>query len=372
MSPSRIILLLIFALCLNSGNSRSTIRFCEPRDCEELTKIVRKVKVEERYPFILYDQCKNYTTVILDRKDHSSRTYEIFKNQTIAYGKRIRSTCRFENQLIRPFFRNISEAIFNSYNLLAAILSSKYLDRSAEIESKRVTNREQYYWLEFGVAKGSSINITSRALQFKFNQLKKPNSFHIYGFDNFTGLPTVWGKYSVGAFSLNGSVPFVEPKVTLVKGLLENTLPPFIQQQQFYSSIPSHDNSHNNEPLINAQKILLGMNIDVDLLEPSKYLLDKLYPMMRPGTLLHFHELYARNKIYDELEALYYFALDHPIQLRMFPLHSNSMEAAVFQVIRTRSSFLQQEETKRRRPKIRRNYGVNSLRSNRREGGNFE
>ena len=62
--------------------------------------------------------------------------------------------------------------------------------------------RQEGLWLEFGVATGFSLNITSLHKQ-------KKDPVTVFGFDSFMGLPeswtTVWNKYPAGYFSQGGN-----------------------------------------------------------------------------------------------------------------------------------------------------------------------
>merc|ERR1711865_1098839 len=92
------------------------------------------------------------------------------------------------------------------------------------------------------------------------------------------------------AYDAEGSLPPVPRNVQLIKGLFDDSLPPFLQE-------------HSGT--------LAYANIDCDLFKGAVLVLMQLQPRMCPGTLLHFHEL---NQIppADELNALYNFMRKFP------------------------------------------------------------
>ena len=120
---------------------------------------------------------------------------------------------------------------------------------------------QKLYYLEFGVFKGTSINYFS-------NFVNK-----IYGFDNFTGLPTNWYGHHLkkGTFNLNGKEPKVNSNVKLIKGEVENTLEIFLKQ---------------NSPQINF------IHFDMDIYKPTKFVLEKIKPYLSKGAILIFDEYY--------------------------------------------------------------------------------
>lgn len=100
-----------------------------------------------------------------------------------------------------------------------------------------------------------------------------------HGFDTFEGLPAAWGRAGIpvmeaGVFSPEagrGAVPNLHAPYEHEwhKGLIEDTLPGFKRPDQ---------------PLF--------VMIDVDLLEPTKVILDWLATNGRPGDLIYFDEAF--------------------------------------------------------------------------------
>ena len=146
-------------------------------------------------------------------------------------------------------------------------------------------------WLEFGVNNGYSVNLTTIVR----SKMYPNNNNRIFGFDSFVGLPTTFAQgtglpLKAGMFSQNGILPAVRKNVVLIKGWFNETLPKFLEQYK------------NNK--------VSYVNIDNDLYEGSKYLLQHITPRLTRGSMLHFHELIYYNKTkschgLDELKALY-------------------------------------------------------------------
>jgi hypothetical protein len=115
--------------------------------------------------------------------------------------------------------------------------------------------------LEFGVYKGDSINHLAA--------LKRNVTWH--GFDSFTGLPENWALGSkAGSLSVGGRLPPVRPNVKLIKGLFQDTLPPFVAAHR-------------------GAKIAL-LHIDCDIYSSTKTVLAELKDMLVPGSVIVFDE----------------------------------------------------------------------------------
>ncbi|GBG23853.1 Hypothetical Protein FCC1311_000732 [Hondaea fermentalgiana] len=121
-------------------------------------------------------------------------------------------------------------------------------------------------WLEFGVFSGKTINLMAR---------HAPPGRTVYGFDTFEGLPESWrDKFDKGTFDCKGKFPKVADNVTLVKGLFQDSLEPFLAK---------HDGAED-------QKVAVA-HLDADLYSATIYTLRQLAPRIVPGTLLVFDEL---------------------------------------------------------------------------------
>ena len=116
--------------------------------------------------------------------------------------------------------------------------------------------------IECGVFRGRSINAMAR--QFPKRTL--------YGFDSFEGLSEDWAGVDLGAgaFDLGGQLPEVEKNVTLTKGWVDDTLPPFLAE-------------HTGE---------IGyLHIDTDTYSPAKTILHLTKGRFVSGTVVLFDEL---------------------------------------------------------------------------------
>jgi len=136
-------------------------------------------------------------------------------------------------------------------------------------------------WIELGVYRGRSIQTISRLTD---NQ--------IYGFDTFTGLPEHWNNENPkGCYSVGGGIPpgaivgdnqsmyeatptqNWEPwneNVNLIEGLIEDTLPPFIEEHT--------DN-------------VAFLHIDTDIYSACSFALSCLKDRIVDGTIICFDEL---------------------------------------------------------------------------------
>jgi hypothetical protein len=139
----------------------------------------------------------------------------------------------------------------------------KYSIRKS-IENLQNYETESLLFLEFGVFSGTSINIFSKELENK----------KIYGFDSFEGINEDWFGTSKekGTFSMHGKLPKVSSNVDLIKGLVQETLPEFLKN--------------------NDTKKIAFMHMDLDVYASSKYVLEKAKPYLIKGSVILFDELY--------------------------------------------------------------------------------
>jgi hypothetical protein len=136
---------------------------------------------------------------------------------------------------------------------------------------RRVQGRKPIY-IEFGVYRG-------RTLRWWSQHLTLPTARFV-GFDSFEGLPENWQCYAPrGWFNAGGPPKFNDPRVSLVVGWFDQTLPSW--------EPPDHDQ--------------LIVNIDCDLYTSTTCVLTWLERYLRSGTLVYFDDLLDRN---DELRAL--------------------------------------------------------------------
>jgi hypothetical protein len=142
-----------------------------------------------------------------------------------------------------------------------------------------------YY--EFGVGRMNSLLRYWRA----YNRLGKVMGFEpprIFGFDTFTGLPETehaadqlkgWtpGAFAMSLDECEANVRKIGiPNVRFVQGLYEDTLTP-----QMAETLKAHP------PGI--------INIDVDFYTSTVTVLDFLKPLLKPGIIIHFDDVWSFN-----------------------------------------------------------------------------
>ncbi len=146
-------------------------------------------------------------------------------------------------------------------------------------EALRRTRGARPLYLEFGVYRG-------RTLRWWSQHLTLPTA-RLVGFDSFEGLPEDWRfDASRGWFDPGGLPRFDDPRVSLVAGWFEQTLPGW--------GPPDHDQ--------------LIVNVDCDLYASAACVLNWLEPHLRLGTLVYFDDLLDRD---DELRAVREWAARH-------------------------------------------------------------
>ena len=138
----------------------------------------------------------------------------------------------------------------------------KALEKRDRIKTSLLNDKNKdYYYLEFGVFKGSSTNFFSKYVN------------KLYVFDSFEGLKEGWiGTSNIkGSFNLDKKIPKLSSNVEPIIGWVENTLEDFLKK-------------HN--PKINF------VHLDLDTYNPTKYTLEKLKPYLVKNTIIIFDELY--------------------------------------------------------------------------------
>ena len=123
-------------------------------------------------------------------------------------------------------------------------------------------------YLELGVYRGASVNRIADRI--------RPNQIH--GFDSFEGLPEDWFNMPKEFFSLDGKLPKVRSNVILHKGFYDQSLPPWVAQ--------------NNGPIAFA-------HIDCDVYASTQVVLANIGPLLRPGTILLFDD-YFNQPFWEE------------------------------------------------------------------------
>ena len=115
--------------------------------------------------------------------------------------------------------------------------------------------------VELGVYKGSTIRFIARRV---------PSNRRIYGFDTFTGLPDAWIGHRA-MFDAGGILPRVPANVELHKGLFDDTLPCWAQEQ--------------HEPIA-------LLHVDCDLYTSTASAFAALWPLITEGTVIVFDEYF--------------------------------------------------------------------------------
>jgi hypothetical protein len=126
-------------------------------------------------------------------------------------------------------------------------------------------NKDLKHVLEFGVFEGKSLRKIVNMLD---------DSFKIYGFDSFVGLPENWEETIChkGFFNLNGDIPDI-PKTKMLSGWFEETIPVYLQE---------------------AQPIGL-LHVDCDLYSSTVTILESLREYIVKDTIIVFDEwLYTK------------------------------------------------------------------------------
>jgi len=152
---------------------------------------------------------------------------------------------------------------FKKYFKNSIFLSTDKIRGYALNVAKENDNASDYFYIEFGVFSGTSINFFSKNL----------NNKKIYGFDSFEGLKEDWAGTSVpkGTFNLNKKIPKLENNVVPITGWIQDTLPIFLKEKN---------------PKINF------VHMDVDTYESSKFILEAIKPNLIKGAIILFDELY--------------------------------------------------------------------------------
>jgi hypothetical protein len=121
-------------------------------------------------------------------------------------------------------------------------------------------------YLEFGVYKGRTLRAWS--------EMSRRREVRLFGFDTFTGLPEKWelggASLAEGHFAVEAMPTFDDPRVTLVKGLFQDTLPLFLNRYERRGTLIVH--------------------LDADLYSSTLYVLARLSDVLRAGDVLIFDE----------------------------------------------------------------------------------
>jgi len=137
------------------------------------------------------------------------------------------------------------------------------------MSSNQVVERlsSSFHFLEFGVHDGTSLNRFCKILD---------EDIRIAGFDSFRGLRNAWSKpdKSIGSMSLEGIPPKeISDRAEIVIGWVEETLPVFLK------------NNSDLEALV--------VHLDLDVFEPTAFVLKNLTPHIGANTLIVFDDYFG-------------------------------------------------------------------------------
>lgn len=197
----------------------------------------------------------------------------------------------------------------------AMVVESKYPDMPWKADA-RLSNLDNAlahidtkgFVLEFGVSRGTTVNHIAKKL---------PNQT-VYGFDSFEGLPEQWQlnkKKTIQAGHFNRpeggkmpKLPNVQKNVKLIQGWFSDSLPQFIQENNF-------DN-------------ISFLHVDSDLYSSAKTIFECLNEKINKGTVIVFDEFYpwTNKKWYTNWKEHEYKALGEWIKKynRSFDILSRS------------------------------------------------
>ena len=165
---------------------------------------------------------------------------------------------RFRKEEMDKSFQTFKKHFYKS-----VFLHSSQIRRFAISEATK-DEKENDYFLEFGVFKGASLNFFSKYI--------KQNT--IYGFDSFEGINYNWSGHTeeIGHKDLKKKLPKVNSNVILIPGWIEETLDKFISERKNIS--------------------IKFIHIDTDTYESTNHILKKVKPYLQNNCIILFDELY--------------------------------------------------------------------------------
>lgn len=163
------------------------------------------------------------------------------------------------------YYRIKDDALQTSFNLvkehLHNVLLFPYREQLWDHAISKINQNQAGLYLEFGVYKAVSVNYFSAKLPKVI--------FH--GFDSFIGLQEDWKgtKSAKGRFDVKRILPKVNANVELYSGWFDETLTPFLEE--------------------NNQNISF-LHIDSDTYEAARFVLSKIKSRLQKGTIIIFDE----------------------------------------------------------------------------------
>ena len=180
----------------------------------------------------------------------------------------------------------------NSFNYFKDIFKQSVLFNSrheireyAIKEACSVDKNHEFFYLEFGIFKGTSANFFSK-------YVKK-----LFAFDSFEGLREDWVGHNLpkSHFNLDKKIPKLNSNIEPVVGFVQDTLEDFLVK-------------HN--PSINF------VHLDMKTYSSTKFTLEKIKPYLRKNAIVIFNQLYnyygweqgefkALNEVFNKDEYSY-------------------------------------------------------------------
>ena len=164
---------------------------------------------------------------------------------------------KLEDNLLEETFNHFKEDFTKSL-----LFNDVYKTREYAIQKSLLNDEnKEYYYLEFGVFRGTSANYFSKFVN------------KLYCFDSFEGLKEdlVGTSLPKGYFNLKKKIPKLNSNVEPIVGWVEDTLDIFLK---------------NHNPKINF------VHIDMDPYSSTKFTLEKLKPYLVKNAIIIFDELY--------------------------------------------------------------------------------
>ena len=225
---------------------------------------------------------KEYITKIAH---YIRRVLTFFKNEMMPRKLKKFETFTLRSETIKSAYEiYIEEEIKSSYNHFKkyfnkTIFLKKWTLREYGMQKALDNHQENYFYLEFGVFKGASLNFFSRFL--------KPKNILIYGFDSFKGITEDWLGTQIrkGSMDLKGTIPKTNSNCRIIDGLVEKTLPKFIDE--------------NKNLKINF------VHMDLDTFSPTNFALKIIKPFLVNNSIIIFDNFYNQaGWQYNEYKAL--------------------------------------------------------------------
>ena len=167
----------------------------------------------------------------------------------------------FAEEEIKSSYEHFKKFFYNAVFLDYRPLQEHALRKSLENHEK------DFFYLEFGVHQGWSLNFLSSIL--------KKKNINIYGFDSFEGLKEDWfGNLNSqkGILNLEGKIPKLNSNCIPIKGWVQDTVPNFIKEHQ---------------------KLKINfLHMDLDTYQSTKDVLILLKPFLSKNAVILFDELY--------------------------------------------------------------------------------